>query len=151
MSLLEGRLTFWLLSAISKKLLYIEVVTYWSLLGVHSPFGLNFYAMFLLVTLMHFFSFWSATSKDRPVHITSYIYIKETLYLTRLYPCRTSYLNNTLQIGLIMFVSVVSFLYKFKTVRAAFNSDLYALRFQLKSLGNRSLSAAEMDDMEVCG
>ena len=53
------------------------------------------------------------------------------------------------QIGLIMFVAVVSFLYRFKTVRAAFNSDLYALRFQLKNLGTR-LSPAEMEEMEVC-
>ena len=48
-----------------------------------------------------------------------------------------------------MFVAVVSFLYRFKTVRAAFNSDLYALKFQLKNLGTRSLSPAEMEEMEV--
>lgn len=54
------------------------------------------------------------------------------------------------QIGLIMFVSVVSFLYKFKTVRTAFNSDVNALKFQLKNIGTKSLSPAEMEDMEVC-
>jgi hypothetical protein len=48
-----------------------------------------------------------------------------------------------------MFVSVVSFLYKFKTVRAAFNSDVNALKFQLKNIGTKSLSPAEMEDMEV--